>query len=98
MASEQEIIDEIDTYMRKVGGLAKDWYVGIATDPEARLFSDHNVDKANDAWIYLPASSASAARRIEKAYLDTGHDGGPGGGSATTRYVYAYRKTGRTVQ
>jgi hypothetical protein len=59
----------------------------------SRLFGDHNVSKEHGHWIYRTASSNSVAREVEQHFLDAGMDGGPGGGDATSRIVYAYKKT-----
>ena len=48
-----EIIFQIDSYMQGIAGHTNaDWYVGIAADPEDRLFSAHQVDRNKGAWIY----------------------------------------------
>jgi hypothetical protein len=91
-----QIITDINAYMKQHGGTNASWYVGIAADPRSRLFNDHSVCEKEDAWIYRQAVSSDAARETEKAYLDTGHDGGPGGGDDDTTYVYAYLKSRRT--
>lgn len=92
-----EIIAKIDSYMQGFSGYTNaNWYVGIAADPEARLFTDHQVDPAKGAWIYCPAASDTAARTVEDAYHAAGCDGGPGGGDRTTTFVYAYLKTRST--
>ncbi|OIR02186.1 hypothetical protein GALL_158060 [mine drainage metagenome] len=94
----QQIITDINSHMRQHSGTNADWYVGIATDPKQRLFNDHNVSEKNDSWIYRRATSSDVARSVEKAYLDAGCTGGPGGGDDHTDYVYAYRKTRSTRQ
>ncbi len=96
--SKTEIIAAIDAYMQRFQHKNSDWYVGIASDPRQRLFTDHNVDEKNGIWIYEPAASAEVARAVEQAYLDTGHDGGAGGGDADSVYVYAYVKLQGTVR
>jgi hypothetical protein len=90
--SEKDIILTIDSYMQKFQYRNSDWYVGVATDPRDRLFNGHNVDEHNGIWIFEEASSDSVARSVEKAYLNTGHDGGSGGGDENSVYVYAYVK------
>jgi hypothetical protein len=72
-----------------------DWYVGIAKDPDRRLFSDHNVDR-NGFPKHISATSERVAREIEKHLLDYGLSGGSGGGDSQTRSVYIYRRTSTT--
>ena len=94
--SKNEIIADIQGHITKCGEGIGGWYVGIAADPEERLFDDHSVDKEKDAWIYGTASSDSVARDIEKHFLDKGAEGGPGGGGADSKGVYAYKISSRT--
>lgn len=92
-----KIIKEIDEYIQKEGSPYGRWYVGIASDPQNRLFQDHNVSKENGWWIYQKASSDTDARAIEKFFLEQkGTQGGPGGGDSSTCFVYAYRITDHT--
>lgn len=95
--SNNQIIQGIEDYMRKCGGGYSDWYAGIASEPRARLFSDHNVAE-NGAWIYHDCGSDSVARDIEDYFLNQGCQGGPGGGDYTTHYVYAYKVGPNTVE
>ena len=90
MWNSTDIITAIDAYMRKFQYKNSDWYVGIAADPRDRLFNGHTVDEENGIWIFEPATSDSVARDVEQAYLDTGHDGGAGGGDEGSIYVYAF--------
>jgi hypothetical protein len=95
----EQIITDINAYMRQHPGTAAvSWYVGIATNPKQRLFNDHNVSESSGAWIYRQALSSTIARAVEKAYLNSGHSGGPGGGDDGTAYVYAYIKTSYTIE
>jgi len=96
-ASQQQIAREIQEYMRQRGGTSRTWYVGIARDARARLFSDHGVREHSDAWIFRRAASSADARSVEKYFIDQcGTDGGPGGGDAYTVFVYAYKKASHT--
>ena len=86
------IASEIKDYIDKRGANYSDWYVGIARDPEGRLFRDHNVDQKNGQWIYWPAGTRSAAEAIEKYFThQLGTSGNPGGGDDKTTWVYAYK-------
>ncbi len=75
-----------------------DWYVGIASDIQQRLFGDHNVHRQNHVWIHGQAVNADHARSAERMLLNTGYDGGGGGGDHATTYVYAFRKDPGTVR
>ena len=88
-----DIIQEIDDYIRTIGGGYSYWYIGIASDPRDRLFNDHNVSKDNDDYIIRDSGSEVAARKVEKYFLNRGCDGGTGGGGdSSTRFAYAYKK------
>lgn len=92
----QEIIKEIKEHIASRGGSYADWYVGIATDPQERLFKDHKVNKDTDKWIRRLADSEKQAREIEDYFVNTlKTDGGTGGGINPTS-VYAYRKNSHT--
>jgi hypothetical protein len=97
--TDTEIIAQMDAYMQGIEGYTNaGWYVGIAANPEARLFTDHSVYRDKGAWIYCPATSDTAARAVEDTYHAAGCDGGPGGGDFTTTFVYAYLKTRTTKE
>lgn len=100
MASPKETIkSEIKAHIQTCGGGYSDWYVGIASDPKQRLFTDHNVDEKNGAWIYREAENSTAAREVEEYFINTlSTDGGSGGGDYSTKYVYAYKKTSYTKE
>lgn len=96
--SQNQIAGEIAGYINNNGGGHRGWYVGIATDPRARLFNDHNVFEQDDAWIFRDCGTDTAARNIEQHFLNQGCDGGPGGGDSTTKFIYAYKKARHTVE
>jgi hypothetical protein len=88
----QEIIDAFVKFIHDFGGTYYQWYIGIASDPEKRLFNDHMVDRKNDTWKYENAGSEKNARTIEKYLMDKfGAQGDAGGGDSNTTYVYVYR-------
>ncbi len=39
------IVNDIKAHADKGGGGYSSWYCGIASDPDQRLFNDHNVPK-----------------------------------------------------
>jgi hypothetical protein len=94
----QIIVSKIHDYASSQGYERAHWYVGIASDPEQRLFSDHNVDRDNGRWIYVEAVNNDHAREAERVLLNAGYDGGTGGGDGTTKHVYAFLKTASTIR
>ncbi|MEM9064030.1 MAG: hypothetical protein AAGB51_00910 [Planctomycetota bacterium] len=96
MPTTSSVASEIDAHIHKCGGGYQSWYIGIAADPRARLFADHNVAENGDAWIFRDAGTDAAARQIEDHFLRLGCRGGDGGGSSATKYVYAYKINSHT--
>ncbi len=91
-----QIVSEIDVYIRQSGQPYSAWYVGIAASPRDRLFIDHCVSETSDRWIFRNAGTDTAARAIEQAFFKVGCRGGPCGGDHTTKFVYAYLITSST--
>lgn len=91
-------IKEINDYIVSWEGNYRAWYVGIASNPRDRIFSDHSVNEKTDAWIYRDAGSSNSARQVEGYFLNLGCQGGSGGGDVTTRYVYAYKINSHTIE
>jgi hypothetical protein len=89
---------DIVQYIRQCGGDFPNWYAGIAADPRARLFNDHNVNEHGGQWIFRDAGTDAEARKAEDYLHDLGCQGCCGGGDYRTRYVYAYRITPTTRQ
>ena len=92
-SSVNQVINDFNNYIRQYGGIYSQWYVGVASDPRDRLFSDHNVQERIDAWIYDNCGTDTAARKLEQYFLNLGCKGGPGGGDYNTKYAYAYKIT-----
>ena len=92
-----DIIEKFKNYIAEKGGAYSDWYIGITSDIETRLFNAHNVNEQNDIWIYDNANTETSARSIEEYFVETlGTDGGTGGGDNTSIFVYAYKKNPHT--
>jgi len=95
MANTEDVVkNNILTYINNNGGIYTDWYVGIAQDPKRRLFVDHGVLEAGDAWIYDWCLNSDAARNIESYFVTIFKTSGDvGGGDENTTAVYAYKKS-----
>lgn len=89
------LVKAVSDYIRENGGITAGygWYVGVTSEPKRRLFTDHRVNERDGAWIYGQAETDSAAREAEEYLLDSGCQGGSGGGTHAARFVYAYRIT-----
>lgn len=97
--TKSEIVAEITAHIGKSGSqYYSEWYAGIASDPESRLFDDHNVSRENAWWIYRQASSDDEAREAEAELIELGCKGGGGGGGEDTVFVYAYKITSTTKE
>jgi len=97
VSSAQQVVRDVEAYMVKFGAY-REWYAGVAADPRARLFNDHNVQEKSDAWIYRQCESDDAARQVEQYFLAKGCQGGTGGGGQGTRSFYAYKIQPHTVE
>ena len=97
--SVQQIKWEILSYMKEFGGEFGDYYVGIAADPKMTLSEIHNVDMEKDPWLYKQALSFTAARTVQRFFIDRLHvDGTPIlEGNEETDCVYVYKKSARTT-
>lgn len=94
---ENSIVNAIVQYIRQSNIPFSDWYVGIAENAQVRLFEEHCVNKDLDYWIFRDCITVDTARRIEEIIISNYHtDGGPGGGSYNSRFVYAYKKESHT--
>lgn len=95
--TKQQIIFEIKEYIDTTKTVYSDWYVGITDDAVTRLFTEHNVDKVNDQWIYRTCDSNIDARTVEDYFLNHLHTtGGTGGGDDNSTRVYAYKTNTHT--
>lgn len=95
--SVDEIIRDIRAHITKEGSPFSDWYVGITSNINDRVFGDHNVSEKDQLYIYCEAYTVAFARHIEQQFIDVdGTDGGPGGGDEDSVFVYAYKKTSET--
>ncbi len=94
MFTDQElrIISDFKNYIGSYLTSWTNWYVGIASSPETRLFTDHSVDRQSDKWVYsMPCINADSARKVEEYLIKTFNaKGDVGGGDNDTKYVYAY--------
>lgn len=75
-----------------------DYYVGITNDVNRRLFSEHNVSKENDCWVWCQAANKMTAQEVEQYFLGLGMDGDTGGGTEDTVIVYCYKITNTSVE
>lgn len=95
--SKEDIINEIKQHFNfNENTKFSQYYFGITDDINRRLFTEHNVDKEHDYWIYRTANSKACAQEIEEYFLGLGMDGDTGGGNDNTTKVYCYKKNAHT--
>ncbi len=91
------IVANITKQITQDGGKYSNWYCGITSDLESRLFGDHKVPRGEDYWrSFRKCHNDTDARAVETALIKLGCDGDVGGGDQTSVYVYAYLKTAVT--
>ena len=82
------------------GGAGKGMADALSQMVDLGMFSRQVSDQEKEKgawWIIRHATSSSAAREVERFFIDKkGTDGGPGGGTDDSNQVYAYRKTAST--
>lgn len=97
--TKNQIIAAIDALLQKgTKQYYSDFYIGITDDVNRRLFTEHNVDKANAWWIYRDAIDKSTAQAVEEYYLNKGMEGDTGGGTVDSTYVYCHQISGSTKE
>ena len=96
MGSQQQIIDEIKTYINRGSGKYQDWYVGITDNPisaidEALLF--HKVE--NHRFICLETVSQQIAMAVTDYFVNAlGTDGNlcEDNSGRPCQFLYIYKK------
>lgn len=97
--TKEEIIAAVKNYFDlNVYSDYSDYYVGITNDVDRRLFSEHNVSKKEDCWIWCPANNKAVAQNVEEYFLDLGMEGDTGGGTEESKIVYSYKITSSSIE
>ena len=92
--SREELIEEIESHIRKSGGRFGEWSIGTAKDCRGPFFQRHLVADLGDGLTYREAFTATAAQAVvDHLVNDRGlvleRDAVPEPG----RIVFIYRKT-----
>ncbi len=85
MASESDIKVAIEMRVKSKYSI---WTIGVTDDPERRK-TEHTENDDTKYWKQWDADSETAARNVEKHFLDKGMKGG-GGGGGSADYVYIF--------
>jgi hypothetical protein len=94
-----QIVADINSHIISSGSqYYNEWYCGITSNIEQRLFGDHNVQRHGAWWIHRCAVSDEEARQAEATMLEKGCKGGGGGGDEDSVFVYAYKITPTTTE
>ena len=73
----------------------KDWYIGITSDIQERLFSQHKIDPAG-MYIMFDAGDEETAIDIKNYFIQLGSKGTTGDSDSSSTIVYAYLMTEET--
>ena len=91
----EQFVEEVSVLIQSVGGRPRLVYVGI-TDDLKRRFTEHGL-LSTDRVSCFDAGSLKKAQLIENYFVNgIGTDGGPGGETEESRFVYAYLKRRHT--
>ena len=94
-----QILADIDAHLQNSKKqYYSDFYIGITNDINRRLFTEHNVAKSGNWWIYREALNKTTAQSVEEYYLNKGMQGDTGGGTDDSTYVYCYEITNTTKE
>ncbi len=87
--------NKIKKYIDACGGDYQQWFVGVASNTEQRLFHDHGVDRRMGRYASVDAGSDRAAYATMISLQRTlGCRGGSiPAADAAAHFVYVYRKT-----
>jgi hypothetical protein len=97
MGSNFELIADMKSFINARGGKYKEWYVGACTNPRTTLFETRKVRKNSDAWIYLVADSAIAAKEVVSHFIEVlGTQGNAEDLPTNSHVVYIYKRTKTT--
>jgi len=96
-ATAQAVYKEIVSYIKFVNLPYSSWYVGIAADWEARLFTDHRVSRQG-YLIARECRTDADARSVEEDLIKLGCDSRSGGRDNASVHVYAYVKSSQTKE
>ena len=95
--SKKDIIRDITEFMISRGGYYYQWCAGITSEPQKRLFVDHNLEREQDVWIVRDCGSETTAREVEGHFLESGCQESSRAGEPSSTYVYLYKISDHTV-
>ena len=98
MVSKQVLASQIAIHVRERGNVYKDWYIGIAADPESALFTDHTVKEDGDEWIFNACATASDAREVAECFIKDDMKGDIASNDPSAVWEYAYKISSTTKQ
>jgi len=96
--SVQQIKFDVYSYIKEFDSEFDDWYIGISNDPKTKMLAEHNVDEAEDIWLYRQALSLRACQTIQRHFVEgLGVSGEPVvEGRQGGNCIYLYKKSPRT--
>jgi len=93
---EDEIRAAIEASVDASGGGFSEWFIGVAADPDQRLFAHHRVRKYGDWWLRRRAVSREAALAVYCYFTRARGMAGEVEDHPAADSVYAFRKEPHT--
>ncbi|MFN3077745.1 MAG: hypothetical protein ABT940_12885 [Alphaproteobacteria bacterium] len=63
--SSSEIIQDVETYIARFGGVFGEWYVGTSTDPKHALYKVHKLKEGDPGLLRTSHTEIQAAEVVE---------------------------------
>lgn len=96
--SVQQIKFDIYSYIKELESEFEDWYIGISSNPKTKMQAEHNVNEAEDIWLYRQALSLRACQTIQRHFVEGLGLSGElvAEGTEDCNCIYLYKKSHRT--
>lgn len=93
------IVNEIKRGVQNVAKtVPQDYFVGITSNPDKRMFEEHNLDEISSKYAYFMAQSKIEAKKALAALLSLNMNGFPVSDKIPGKYVYCYKIEGKSKE
>ncbi|MBI9066898.1 MAG: hypothetical protein JEZ09_06360 [Salinivirgaceae bacterium] len=86
-----QIIKNIHSKTNERGySVPQDYFVGITSNPEERIFNEHNINREESFYTFFEASTELDAKKAFEKLLKYNMHGFPSLGNIPGKFVYCY--------